>query len=189
MGPLVSVTSQSIQIARMSEPGRFVSSDALDAERRRMMAQRAAFGMLHRGSGGGKAGSAVPFDDQSHINRAFSEGAIIPAGDSPAPSGAGISYAPAVSSDSSQDGTSGSLTGSGTAESRYILERGAFEMRVHRGDLTFVPPLVMTVITQYPEIHFEYTGGFMYVPPSADPAALPPEGSGAAFAQGFSRVG
>ena len=53
--------------------------------------------------------------------------------------------------------------------SRYLAERGSFEMRVWRGDLTFMPPLVMTIITQYPEIHFEYTGGFLYVPPRAAP--------------------
>ena len=53
--------------------------------------------------------------------------------------------------------------------SSYTAERGAFELRVQRGDLTFIPPMVMTVIAQYPEIEFHYTGGFLYVPPSAAP--------------------
>ena len=51
--------------------------------------------------------------------------------------------------------------------SSYTAQRGAFEMRVARGDLTYLPPLVMTVITQRPQVHVEYLGGFNYVPPSA----------------------
>ena len=47
--------------------------------------------------------------------------------------------------------------------SAYTMDRGAFEFRVATGDLSFLPPLVMTVITQRPEIHFEYMGGFNYV--------------------------
>ena len=38
-------------------------------------------------------------------------------------------------------------------------------MRVARGDLTYLPPLVMTVITQRPQVHIEYLGDFNYVPP------------------------
>ena len=38
-------------------------------------------------------------------------------------------------------------------------------MRVAKGELTFLPPMVMTIITQYPELHFEYLGDFNYVPP------------------------
>ncbi len=49
--------------------------------------------------------------------------------------------------------------------SSYTAQRGAFEMRVARGDLTYLPPLVMTVITQRPQVHVEYLGGFNYVPP------------------------
>ncbi len=49
--------------------------------------------------------------------------------------------------------------------SSYAAERGAFEMRVAKGDLTFLPPMVMTIVTQYPELHFEYLGDFNYVPP------------------------
>lgn len=51
--------------------------------------------------------------------------------------------------------------------SSYTAERGAFEMRVARGDLTYLPPMVMTIITQRPQVHVEYLGGFNYVPPSS----------------------
>ena len=49
--------------------------------------------------------------------------------------------------------------------SSYTAERGALEMRVAKGELTFLPPMVMTIVTQYPELHFEYLGDFNYVPP------------------------
>jgi len=55
------------------------------------------------------------------------------------------------------------------SQAAYNIERGSFEMRVAKGELSYVPALEMTIITQYPEIHFEYLGGFNYVPPSADP--------------------
>ena len=38
-------------------------------------------------------------------------------------------------------------------------------MRVAKGELTYLPPLMMTIVTQRPQIHIEYLGGFNYVPP------------------------
>ena len=52
-------------------------------------------------------------------------------------------------------------------DSAYTMDRGAFEFRVSTGEVSFLPPLVMTVITQRPEVHFEYTGGYHYVPASS----------------------
>ena len=52
---------------------------------------------------------------------------------------------------------------SGEKDSAYTVDRGAFEFRVATGELSFLPPLVMTVITQRPEVHFEYMGGYNYV--------------------------
>lgn len=57
---------------------------------------------------------------------------------------------------------------SSEAQAAYTMQRGALELRVAKGDLAFVPPIAMTIITQYPDIHFEYTGGFNYVPPRED---------------------
>lgn len=54
------------------------------------------------------------------------------------------------------------------ASSAYAVQRGSFELRVARGELSYVPPLVMTIVTQYPDVQFEYTGGFHYVPPRED---------------------
>lgn len=47
----------------------------------------------------------------------------------------------------------------------YTTERGAFEMRVAKGELTYLPPLIMTIITQRPQVHVEYLGGYNYLPP------------------------
>ena len=164
MGPLFTVTTEPIHIERMTEPGRLVSSESLDMERRRLLARRMAFGLRNQE---GQAAVSIPQADLTSINQAFSKGS--PAS-SPVPAGnAAQRHAPLPSQDASDAGTQGAVRQE--TDSQYIAERGAFEMRVHRGDLTFVPPLVMTVITQYPEIHFEYTGGFLYVPPSAEPQA------------------
>ena len=52
-----------------------------------------------------------------------------------------------------------------SAASSYTAQRGAFEMRVAKGELSYLPPMVMTVVTQRPQVHIEYLGGFNYVPP------------------------
>ena len=49
--------------------------------------------------------------------------------------------------------------------SSYTAQRGALELRVAKGELTFLPPMVMTIVTQRPELRFEYLGDFNYVPP------------------------
>lgn len=51
------------------------------------------------------------------------------------------------------------------ANSSYAMQRGAFEMRVAKGELTYLPPLMMTIITQRPQVHIEYLGGYNYLPP------------------------
>ncbi len=49
--------------------------------------------------------------------------------------------------------------------SEYLVQREAFEFRIAKGDFSYIPPLSVTIVTQYPEIRFEYTGEFNYVPP------------------------
>ena len=48
--------------------------------------------------------------------------------------------------------------------SGYLQDRGAFEMRVQKGELSYLPAMDMTIITQMPDIKFEYTGDFIYFP-------------------------
>lgn len=53
-------------------------------------------------------------------------------------------------------------------QAAYTVQRGAFELRVAKGELSYVPPLDMTIIVQYPGTEFEYLGDFNYVPPHKD---------------------
>ena len=53
----------------------------------------------------------------------------------------------------------------------YLQDRGAFEMRVHQGEITYLPAMNMTIITQMPEVKFEYTGDFVYFPKSPEMGA------------------
>ena len=39
-----------------------------------------------------------------------------------------------------------------------------FEMRVHQGEIVYLPAMEMVIVTQMPEIKFEYTGDFVYFP-------------------------
>lgn len=50
-------------------------------------------------------------------------------------------------------------------QANYYQERGALEMKVQVGSLSFVPPLSMTIVTQRPDIQIEYLGDFNYFPP------------------------
>ena len=49
----------------------------------------------------------------------------------------------------------------------YLQDRGAFEMRVQQGEIVYLPAMEMVIITQMPEIKFEYTGDFVYFPKKA----------------------
>ena len=49
----------------------------------------------------------------------------------------------------------------------YLQDRGAFEMRVQQGEIVYLPAMEMVIITQMPEMKFEYTGDFVYFPKKA----------------------
>ena len=50
-------------------------------------------------------------------------------------------------------------------EAAYDVQLASFELRAARGDISYLPGFDVTVVIQRPEIHFEYLGGFNYVPP------------------------
>lgn len=50
---------------------------------------------------------------------------------------------------------------------RYQMDRLNFDFRIANGDFEFIPGDVSISITQMPDVEIEYTGGPMYVPPSA----------------------
>lgn len=188
MQPLIKITSVPIRTASYSQNARLVSSDSVDMERRKALARRMSF---QRSAGKG----FMPMKDITRINQTFSRRtAAAPKGQnisrqetafrnlqSSVPQVKMSASSEMPSSDISVSDTvytkafaavSMPVSSSGTrtdismeSSSAYTAELGALEMRVARGDLTFLPPMVMTIITQYPELHFEYLGEFNYVPP------------------------
>lgn len=188
MQPLIKITSVPIRTASYSQNARLVSSDSVDMERRKALARRMSF---QRSAGKG----FMPMKDITKINQTFSRRtAAAPKGQnisrqetafrnvqSSVPQVKMSASSEMPSSDISVSDTvyteafaavSMPVSSSGTrtdismeSSSAYTAELGALEMRVARGDLTFLPPMVMTIITQYPELHFEYLGEFNYVPP------------------------
>ena len=188
MQPLIKITSVPIRTASYSQNARLVSSDSVDMERRKALARRMSF---QRSAGKG----FMPMKDITRINQTFSRRtAAAPKGQnisrqetafrnvqSSVPQVKMSASSEMPSSDISVSDTvytkafaavSMPVSSSGTrtdifmeSSSAYTAELGALEMRVARGDLTFLPPMVMTIITQYPELHFEYLGEFIYVPP------------------------
>jgi len=178
-GPLLKITTTPFKAVRLSQGGRLVSSDSVDIERRKAIARMRAFSSQH--SIGGRS-TEVSYVNQ--INRTFaakpSHHVTVPTSGGAARSvSTDASNVPAASAGSNAAISSAqAATGTNTAavadvqtnvsaqsDSAYTMDRGAFEFRVVKGELSFIPPLTMTVITQRPEVHFEYTGGFHYVSP------------------------
>ena len=184
MGPLIKITTEPLQMVRFTQNARLVTSDSVDIERRKALARQ----MASRRSNPHVQGS-VSVEDITRINRAFSRSNATPqvqvqdksflqtalqhaaqpsapAASSPAPAvpaaNGGSSYTPTAALSAS---TAVSQDISVETSTSYTAQRGAFEMRVAKGDLTYLPPLVMTIITQRPQVHVEYLGGFNYVPP------------------------
>lgn len=185
MGPLIKITSESLRLVRITEQARLLPSDTADLERRKAIARR-----ITAQSNQGGYGKHVPVGDIARINKTFSTSQASAQSYSPSlpanagqgagkflrSSGAAASprpSAPQLPKVQTQGGSSEKTiqTGADTSaevRSSYTTERGSFEMRVTRGEVTFVPPLTMTIITQLPELHFEYMGGFNYFPPEDD---------------------
>ncbi|MEG0178927.1 MAG: DUF6470 family protein [Oscillospiraceae bacterium] len=57
----------------------------------------------------------------------------------------------------------------GALKQQYEAARVAFDWKTDKGKANFVPGSFKMNITQYPSMSFKYTGGFNYVPRSADP--------------------
>lgn len=189
MEQLLKVTTTPFQAIRFTQNARLIPSDSVDLERRKAMARYTAFQV--RNSGGG-------FTDMAYINQvnnAFTKNdsikqissapaqkilpsAMAPKNSEPKQSiSSEPSMQPAVSVSGSesiplpvaQTASSRPVQQPSEIQAAYTAQRGSFELRVAKGDLSVVPPLVMTIITQYPSIQFEYVGGFNYVPPSSEP--------------------
>lgn len=169
MEPLLKVTSLPLHTVQFSQPARLVPTNDLELERRKAMARYFAF---QARSG---IGSSLDFKYINQVNKAFSvphhpapmpshDGAAAMKKSPPAAVSAPVKPAvltPSVSGKNHAPKTEArtfSSAGIPEPQAAYTLQRGSFEMRVAKGELTYIPPLVMTIITQYPEIHYEYTG-------------------------------
>lgn len=193
MQQLIKITSVPMRTMSYTQNARLVSSDSVDMERRKALARQMSFHRSAGKSGvpvqdiakinrtfsrhavaapQGKTVSryqscfhqtqlsvpqTVPQPTQTPVNTdtMMQAASDVPAMDSGYTE---VSYAVAATVSS---GSEPSME----AASSYTAERGSLEMRVAKGDLTFLPPMVMTIVTQYPELHFEYLGDFNYVPP------------------------
>lgn len=192
MQQLIKITSEPIRIETFSQNARLVSSNSVDLERRKALARSAA---LQKNAGQGSASienirrinrtfsqnNMNKTVEQPQKSESFQQQMIArqPQQSAPAPSRMPqVSQTPVAEmpADSQAIAVATTSTASVPASnqtydtgvemhSSYTAQRGAFEMRVARGDLTYLPPLVMTVITQRPQVHVEYLGGFNYVPP------------------------
>lgn len=182
MQQLIKVTSEPFQCIRLTQNARFVPSDSMDLERRKALARHFVFQQRYH-SAGQNPQSDINYVNQ--VNLTFSQNSnsvpipgskdmSLPLKQTAVPKQTLKTAQPLLqhsvreSKKMTTESTTAAPLNSEQAQSSYLAERGSFELRVLKGDLTFVPPLVMTVITQYPEIHFEYTGGINFVPPSAE---------------------
>lgn len=191
MQQLIKITSVPMRTMSYTQNARLVSSDSVDMERRKALARRMSF---HRSAGRGSMPmkdltkinrtfsrhhiTAAPkgetlsrqetaYRSQSSVSQMSSRS------DTPVNVGSGITdfHMPAAGSTYTEAAASASVSVSAgnslsmESSSSYTAELGALEMRVAKGELTFLPPMVMTIVTQYPELHFEYLGDFNYVPP------------------------
>lgn len=187
MEQLIKITSVPMRTVRFSQSARLVSSDSVDMERRKALARQMSFRRAHT------SGVSLPMDDITKINRTFSrknpapqtqtvsrqqeiskQQALSKQQMTAAKSQPVVTQPPVLSS---SDEPTDAVTYEAAAavsspdnytqefSSSYNTQLGALEMRVAKGDLTFLPPMVMTIVTQRPELHFEYLGEFNYVPP------------------------
>ncbi|MEY8337072.1 hypothetical protein AALB16_03440 [Lachnospiraceae bacterium 62-35] len=192
MEPLIKITSEPIRIERFSQNARLVSSNSVDMERRKAIARRIS--MQHASSSVSVSdltrinrtfskSSVTSQGPDSSYQQIVSRQARMSASTSTPRKAVPVQTAPL----SVPKASAGEVVSEQTApvsvpvsspapsqnisvetSSSYAVQRGSLEMRVARGDLTYLPPLTMTIVTQRPSVHVEYLGGFNYVPPRDD---------------------
>lgn len=189
MSQLINITTDSFQAVRFTQHARLVPEQSLDVERRKALARHYAFTSRNQNSPhigqvsqinsafAGQSVSASVSKNTAAGMVSMSSSAQIPQTQIVSPAdvkaSAVISQPARVSapqSDSNFSSTAPKIPAAPTvSESSYHAQRGSFEMRVANGSLSYVPELAMTIVTQRPEVHVEYIGGFNYFPDSAAP--------------------
>lgn len=185
MGQLIRATVIPLKTVHFSQPGRLVSSDSIDVERRKAIARHNAMRTNYAASTG-----TNDYRYLQEINQAFSrkttpvqsdptfqqhanvtgQAAKAPAPVSTVQNTQASQQLPNGNVHASADNSQYVPVSSGTSESEaaYAVQRGSFELRVAKGELSYLPALDMTIIVQYPSVEFEYLGDFNYVPPRDD---------------------
>lgn len=200
MEQLIKVTSVPFQAIHFTQNARLVPADNMALERTKALARHRALQLRCRAAAGSidfdyinkvkaafsdeskssrKAAPVVKQPGGPHLAKHNQTASVssqnLPSPDGQAPYSGRISpYRAAQEADVSAAGQQPvpSVPAPSEASAAYTVQRGSFELRVAKGELSYVPPLVMTVITQYPDIHFEYTGGFNYIPPREDSSGV-----------------
>lgn len=195
MQQLIKITSVPIQTMSYRQNARLVSSDSVDLERRKALARQMSFhrsagrnavpmkdiAKINRTFSKRTVTAAPQGQNISRHEAAFQQvqssvsqatAQSVPASIKASSVTTAVTDMPLADSVYTEVASTAVPVSSGNsvsmeATSSYATERGAFEMKVAKGDLTFLPPMVMTIVTQRPELHFEYLGDFNYVPPRA----------------------
>ena len=164
MGTLIKVTSIPFESIRFTQNARLVPSDRVVAERQKALSLHRAYQHQY------PSGSPAPVPSQgTGLPQGVSSFQAVNQKNSLGSGTASASVYPSASMTSFTSIDAGESAASGTASmetvSEYLVQREAFEFRIAKGDFSYIPPLSVTIVTQYPEIRFEYTGEFNYVPP------------------------
>lgn len=192
MGQLIRATTTPIEIIRFSQNARLIPSNMVDVERRKVIARHNAFQHQTKGSASVDVNfmSRVnrTFSAKQQTSPVVPETVDLPKVSSQSSAQSAVvrqqaAYSRQVSSAPGQtaelpipagaartevsfsDVDAVSMPLDTQSQSAYTTQRGAFELRVAKGELSYVPAMVMTIVTQLPQVNFEYIGGFNYVPP------------------------
>lgn len=182
MSQLIRVTSTPYQAVHFSQRAQLVPSGMVDVERRRAVARQIAFHSKHT------KGASIDMESYQKIRRTFSPS---PGSQAPAQTARPVSFSdsqPQTASRPAADVSTEAYKGAESQmmsvassvdavssqnvpskyEAAYDVQLASFELRAARGDISYLPGFDVTVVIQRPEIHFEYLGGFNYVPPQED---------------------
>ena len=186
MGTLIKVTSIPFESIRFTQNARLIPSDTVAAERQKALSLHRAYQYRYHGRGcysgfdlinqvrqAFPSGSpaAVPSQGTGPLQGAPSFPAVNPKNSRVSGTASASGYPPApMTSFTSIDAEESAAPAAASPEtlSEYLVQREAFEFRIAKGDFSYIPALSVTIVTQYPEIHFEYTGEFNYVSPRKD---------------------
>lgn len=189
MGQLIKATTTPLEVIRFSQNARLIPSNMVDVERRKVIARHNAFKQR-----AGSASVDLNFMNRVNHTFSVKRHAAIATPDikSEFPKMSSnlsaqtnvavnmhAAYNSYVADSTVPEQTTPSVSATQTevsfpdtptsfsqqSQAVYTAQRGAFELRVAKGELSYVPAMVMTIITQLPQVHFEYVGGFNYVPP------------------------